>query len=206
MVRRSSGTTLIELLVVMSVWIFVLTAILGFYIYATKINRKNDKMSAQLRAVQQIADKMNTVLRHADIREVYAFPPTVIFNRLEEDVLHIPGALLPNLRPETEFIGLAPDPRRAGANADPRTCQSNALYLGKIGQPGYPLMQLPDGVIAAFQLTDGLLIMKFNHPQFGEGGAPEPAQDPYKAVSDARWTPINHYFTYRGLATAQFIP
>ena len=84
MVKPRLAATLVELLVVMSVWAFVMTAVLSFYIYATKINRRNDQMSAQIRAVQQVADKFNTVLRHANIREVHQFPPVVVFNRLEE--------------------------------------------------------------------------------------------------------------------------
>ena len=146
--RRRSGTTLIELLVVMSVWAFIMVAVLGFYIFGTRVNRRYDQMSQELRAVQQVADKFNTVLRQANLLEVVQFPPSVIFNRAEEFFPSLPGCLLPNVRTRTESIGIAPDPRRAGVGADPGTCKDNAIYLGLYGQPGQVIMQLPHGLIA----------------------------------------------------------
>ena len=43
--RGLRATTLIELLVVMSVWAFIMVAVLGFYIFGTKVNRRYDQMS-----------------------------------------------------------------------------------------------------------------------------------------------------------------
>jgi len=204
MVKPRLAATLVELLVVMSVWAFVMTAVLSFYIYATKINRRNDQMSAQIRAVQQVADKFNTVLRHANIREVHQFPPVVVFNRLEEESPCLPGVLLPNFRAETEFLGIAPDPKRAGEGADPATCKANALYLGKIGHPGYAIMQLPTGLIAELRLAQGILMLKFNHPGRSVDAPPIEYKDTYEKVSASTYSPINHYFYFRGLSGASF--
>lgn len=199
MVRRA-GTTLVELLIVMSVWSFILVAILGFYIYATKINKRNDQVSAEIRAVQQVADKLNTVLRNADLLQVIQFPPTVIFNHVDEQVPCLPGCLLPNWRPETEFIGLYPDPKRAGPDADPGSCKQNAIFRGVLGQPGQVLMQLPDGMIAEMRVYRGVLILSFNNPQPSSPQALTP-KDQYEALESTGWRPMNHYFTFRGLTS-----
>ena len=202
MVRRR-GTTLVELLVVMSVWCFIMVAVLGFYIYGTKITKREDQVSGEIRAVQQVADKFNTFLRNADLLEVDQFPPAVIFHRSEEAAPCLPGCLLPNWSVQTEFIGIAPDPKRAGPNADPKTCKQNAIYLGIFGQAGEPIMQLPDGLIAEMRVTKGILILSFNNPQPSNPQAiPTPqGRDQYKKLESIDWHPMNHYFSYRGMTS-----
>lgn len=201
MVKR--GTTLVEVLVVMSVWCFILVAILGFYIYGTKINKRNDQVSAEIRAVQQVADKFNTVLRNADLLEVIQFPPTVLFRRVEENAPCLPGCMLPNWNTETEFISIYPDARRAGSAADPKTCKDNAIYTGIYGKPGQVIMQLPTGLIAELRLAKGLMILSFNNPQPSSPYAlPTPGfKDQYEALESHQWKPMNHYFQYRGLTS-----
>ena len=200
MVRRS-GTTLVELLVVMSVWSFIMVAVLGFYIYGTKVNKRNDQMSAEIRAVQQVADKFNTVLRNADLLEVIEFPPTVIFNHTDEEAPSLPGCLLPNWTSHTEFIAIYPDPKRAGPQANPMTCKQNAIYRGIYGQPGRVLMQLPDGLIGAMKLYKGTLILSFNNPQTSQPQDLPTPKDQYEAVESRGWQPMNHYFCFRGLTS-----
>ena len=198
------GTTLIELMVVMTVWAFIMMAVLGFYIFGTKVNRRYDQMSGELRAVQQVADKFNTVLRHAILLEVVQFPPSVIFNRAEEFFPSLPGCLLPNVRARTEFIGIAPDARRAGLGADPGTCKDNAIYLGLYGQPGQVIMQLPHGLIAEARVVKGLLMLSFNNPSLSQPVA-SPTPGSIKDLSEINsraWAPVNHYFQYRGLTSA----
>ena len=204
MVRR--GTTLAELLVVMSVWAFIMVAVLGFYIFGTKVNRRYDQMSAELRAIQQVADKFNMVLRHATLLEVTQFPPTVKFIREEEVFPCLPGCLLPNIKAQTEFIGIAPDSKRVGAQADPTTCKDNAIYLGTLGQKGQIIMQLPHGLIAEAKVLKAplpkLLLLSFNSPSLSQPQAP-PAPSgqsvPLEALN-THWEPVNHYFQYRGLS------
>ena len=199
--RLRRGTTLIELLVVMSVWAFIMVAVLGFYIFGTKVNRRYDQMSQELRAVQQVADKFNTVLRQATLLEVVQFPPSVIFDRAEESFPSLPGCLLPNVRTRTEFIGIAPDPRRVGAAADPGTCKDNAIYLGLYGQPGQVIMQLPHGLIAEARIVQGLLMLSFNNPSRSQPVAGSTPAGEVKDMSElnSSWAPVNHYFQYRGL-------
>lgn len=200
------GTTLVELLVVMSVWAFIMVAVLGFYIYGTKVNRRYDQMSQELRAVQQVADKFNTVLRHATLLEVVQFPPTIKFIREEELFPSLPGCLLPNIKAQTEFIGIAPDSKRVGATADPTTCKDNAIYLGTLGQKGQIIMQLPHGLIAEARLLKTplpkLLLLSFNNPSRSQ---PETVPAPggqLEALNSTNWQPVNHYFQYRGITDA----
>lgn len=205
---KPRGTTLVELLVVMSVWAFIMVAVLGFYIYGTKVNRRYDQMSQELRAVQQVADKFNTVLHHANLLEVIQFPPTIKFVREEEVFPSLPGCLLPNLKAQTEFIAIAPDTKRAGSLVDPATCKDNAIYLGTVGQKGQVLMQLPHGLIAEARVLkkSGLLLMlSFNNPSRSQ---PQPAPLPngrtveLEALEGNHWQPLNHYFQYRGLTAS----
>lgn len=199
---RRRATTLVELLVVMSVWTFIMVAVLGFYIYATRVHQRYDKMSQELRAVQQVADKFNTVLRHANLQAVYQFPPTVIFSREEEIFPTLPGCLLPNVRAQVEFIGIAPDGKRAGLGADPRSCRDNAIYVGLWGQKGQVVQQLPHGIIAEAQLVQGLLMLSFNNPSRSQS-LPAPPGGEIRDLSQLntqQWQPINHFFQFRGLS------
>ena len=206
---RPRGTTLIELLVVMSVWAFLMVAVLGFYIFGTKVNRRYDQMSAELRAVQQVADKFNMVLRHATLLEVTQFPPTIKFIREEEVFPSLPGCLLPNVKAQTEFIGIAPDSKRVGSTADPNTCKDNAIYVGTLGQKCQIIMQLPHGLIAEAKLLKPplpkLLLLSFNSPSLSQPQAP-PAPSgqsvPLEVLNNSNWQPVNHYFQYRGLSDA----
>ncbi|MBS2034929.1 hypothetical protein JST97_08070 [bacterium] len=201
---RGRGTTLVELLVVMSVWTLIMVAVLGFYIYATRVHRRYDQMSQELRSIQQVADKFNTVLRHANLLAVYQFPPTIIFSREEESFPSLPGCLLPNVRAQLEFIGIAPDTKRAGLTADPRTCKDNAIYLGFWGQRGQILQQLPHGIIAEAQLVQGLLMLSFNNPSRSQQ-LPLPNAGEIKDMSQLnsqQWQPVNHFFQFRGLTSS----
>ena len=200
------GTTLVELLVVMAVWSFILVAVLSFYIYGTKVNRRYDQMSQELRAVQQVADKFNQVLSHAVLLEVIQFPPSVIFTREEEVFPALPGCLLPNIKAQTEFIGIAPDTKRVGSTADPATCKDNAIYLGTLGQKGQVLMQLPHGLIAEARILKGgpLLMLSFNNPSRSQPQTvPAPGPSGHvESTESGNWAPLNHYFQYRGLTSA----
>ena len=202
MVKRR-GTTLIELMVVMSVWAFIMVAVLGFYIYGTKVNRRYDQMSQELRAVQQVADKFNLVLSHAVLLEVHQFPPTIVFTREEEQFPALPGCLLPNMKAQTEFIGIAPDHKRVGDGADPKTCKDNAIYLGQMGQKGQAIMQLPHGLIAEARIEKKgpvFLMLCFNTPSTTQAPvATAQGQSVQVDAMNSTWAPINHYFQYRGL-------
>ncbi|MFN8611431.1 MAG: hypothetical protein U0931_28050 [Vulcanimicrobiota bacterium] len=199
---RRRGTTLIELLVVMSIWTLIMVAVLSFYIYATRVHQRYDRMSQELRAVQQVADSFNTVLRHANLVAVYQFPPTVVFSREEESFPSLPGCLLPNVRAQLEFIGIAPDSKRAGLT-DPRSCRDNAIYQGLWGQRGQLLQQLPHGVIAEAQIVQGLLMLSFNNPSRSKQLPPPPSGEvkDLSQINSAQWQPINHFFQYRGLGS-----
>lgn len=64
------GTTLVELLVVMAIWSAVMTAVLGFYIYGTRVSQRYDALSQQLREVQALQERLCGPLTQALIREV----------------------------------------------------------------------------------------------------------------------------------------
>lgn len=194
MVRRTRATTLLELLVVMAVWSFIMAAVLGFYVYGTKISRNQDEHSKKLRALQQVADKFNTVLRNSQIREVIQFPPAVLFQRVDDTFPLLPDCLLPNWNSQTEFIGIAPDNKKSGPASDPTTCLSNAVYLGRYGTPGTKVMELPSGMIGEFRVYGRVLLLSFNNPKSETQPILNLLQSQPKPLE-----PLNHYFQFRGL-------
>ncbi len=195
------GTTLLELLVVMSLWSFIMVAVLGFYIYGTRVNQRYQKVSEEIRAVRQVAERFHTHLDNAQLLYVQQFPPTICFDRTEGDLPHIPGCLLANLSPQTEYIGIAPDPRRAPDKlTDPGHCRDNMLYLGRAGHSEV-LMPLPTGLIAELRLKGNVLILSFNNPSQSVIPPETLAQDQYEKLESQRWQPMNHYFQFRGVGS-----
>ncbi|MBX3167782.1 MAG: type II secretion system protein [Candidatus Eremiobacteraeota bacterium] len=196
--RKYRGATLAELLVVMSIWSFLMVAILGFYAYGTKVSTRYDKASQEIRVVQLLADKINTFGRNAYILEVIQFPPTLLVQRIQENPLQ-PDCLLANLRPTMEFLCIGPDPKRTPPEETPMTSAYNAVLTGIYGQPGEVSLPLPRGMRAEFRLTNGILILSCNNPLEGQPlGLPPLAELPARRPEDR--LPLNHFFEFRGLS------
>lgn len=205
--KRRRGSTLLELLIVMSVWSFIMVAVLGFYIYGTRVNKKHGQMSEEIRAVQQIADKLNSYLRNAYVIDVRQFPGRIAFDRVEDGMPVMPGVLLPNWQQNSEWLRFGPDPARTSADADVNTCLVNALFIGG-GDAGSAnsngtgedvVMQLPAGLIPDFLLKNGLLFLELNETsrvQRALAGLPRNGEEARQLL---RWQAMNHYLQYRGM-------
>jgi hypothetical protein len=193
-VRGRQGTSLLELLVVMCVWSFIMVAVLGFYIYGTRVNRRHGQMSEEIRAVQQVADKCNSYLRNARVLEVHRFPAKIYFDRVEEDAPTMPGVMLPNYKADTEWLRIGPDPARTGAGADPVSCVTNALFVGNAAGEDV-VVQLPAGLVVTTRFVGGVLMLEFNEKEWMEKHVFPPEQQP----SIRRWSQMNLYLQYRGM-------
>jgi type II secretory pathway pseudopilin PulG len=193
---RSRGTTLIELMVVMAVWSTIMVAVLGFYIYGTKVNRKNDEMSEQIRTMQLVADKLNSYLRNSCVTRVDRYPAKVVFDRVEEGQESMPGVLLPNLRPSSEYLRFGPNPKYKALDSDPRLCVHNALFYGTAGREEI-VVQLPPGLVFEFvPVPAGLIFVQMNDREKVRTMLLEiPANSPDAALLK-RWKPVNHYLYY----------
>jgi hypothetical protein len=198
-VKRRRAATLFELLVVMAVWSFIMVTVLGFYVYGTKVTRKNDQLSYEIRTIQKIADKFNTLLEDADILAVHSFPPKVIFRRTDAQAPCPNGVLLPNWHSQLEFISIEPDPVRNKGVVAPENCLHNAVFVGYDGQPGRVLMQIPSGLLAEARVLYSTLILSFNNPAPNDTRALIQAT-PLTPGQKSPWmAPMNHYFQFRGL-------
>ena len=201
--KSRRATTLLELLVVMAVWSFIMVTILGFYAYGTRMTRKHDQLSQEIRAIQKIADKFNTLLEDADVLTIYSFPPKVAFRRTDSKVPCPQGVLLPNWNSQIEVISIEPDPLRNKGVVAPENCFHNALFVGVEGQPGKVVMQIPSGLLAESRLLYNTLILSFNNPQPNDSRAAisVPMLDP---KGKSLWmAPMNHYFHFRGMSKAR---
>lgn len=69
MVRRP-GTTLVELMVTVFLFSLLMSLILGFYIYGTRITERRNRVSDNYRLAVQVADKVETLLKNAWVGEV----------------------------------------------------------------------------------------------------------------------------------------
>ena len=67
MVKGQRGTTLLELMVVMALWSGLLVLILGFYISATQISRRHDKISDSYRKVHEILESVDALLSRSRV-------------------------------------------------------------------------------------------------------------------------------------------
>ncbi|CAN0467446.1 unnamed protein product, partial [Phaeothamnion confervicola] len=70
MVKSKRGTTLLELMVVMGMWAGLLVLILGFYVSASEISRKHEKISDSYRKVHEILENIETLLSRSRIYSV----------------------------------------------------------------------------------------------------------------------------------------
>lgn len=196
--NKHRAATLVELLVVMSIWSFLMVAILGFYAYGTKVSTRYDKASQEIRVVQLLADKINTFCRNAHILQVIQFPPTLLVQRVQENPL-MPDCLMANLRPTMEYLSIGPDPKRTRPEDTPMTSAYNAVMTGLYGQPGEVALPLPRGMRAEFRLTNGILILSCNNPLEGQAlGLPPMGELPPRRPEDR--LPLNHFFEFRGLS------
>lgn len=191
---RPGGTTLLELLVVMSVWSFIMVAVLAFYIYGTRVNRRHGEMSEQIRAIQQVADKYNSYLRNGRVLDVQRFPPKIYFDRVDEAMPVMPGVLLPNYKVQSEWLRIGPDPGRTAASTAPEACVVNALFVGT-GDKEDLVVQLPAGLVVTHRFVGGVLMLEFNEREW----LSQHVYTPEQQQQMKRWSQMNLYLQYRGM-------
>jgi len=88
-VRRSPGTTLTELLVVTVLFSTLMVLILGFYIEGSRVSSRQDRYSASYRRVQQVLDRLDTMLRTSRVYHVRA--DQIVFSPLPAEAPLVAG-------------------------------------------------------------------------------------------------------------------
>lgn len=94
------GTTLVELLVVMTLFSLIMTAILAFYIEASKVTRSQDLYSGNYRRLLAAADRIEALTAYSRIYKVSA--DKIIFSRCPEQLPLRQG--LPNWQSQASTI------------------------------------------------------------------------------------------------------
>ncbi|MBX3170445.1 MAG: type II secretion system protein [Candidatus Eremiobacteraeota bacterium] len=188
------GTTLIELMVVMAIWAAVMSAVLGFYIYGTKVSRRQDVLSRQLREVQMLYDRIVGRITNAVIREVHlGNQPVIVYVRTRtEDALLING-LLPNWTPQDEILAIVPqDPAFSGP-----LCFQNQLVVQENNQVSV-LMKLPVGMLVSFEQVAPDILMQVKVPALSSQAPDLKTVDVTSMYEDRRWRKITRCFLLNG--------
>lgn len=191
---KRRGTTLIELMVVMAIWAAVMSAVLGFYIYGTKVSKRQDVLSQQLREVQMLYDRIVGRITHAIIREVrLGNQPAIVYVRTRtEDALLVNG-LFPNWTPQDEILAIVPqDPAFSGP-----LCFQNQLVVQENNQVNV-LMKLPVGMLVSFEQDPTDLLMQVKVPELGSKAPDLRTVNVADMYDDKRWRKITRCFLLNG--------
>ena len=191
---RRRGTTLIELMVVMAIWAAVMSAVLGFYIYGTKVSKRQDVLSRQLREVQMLYDRIVGRITHAVIREVrLGNQPALVYVRTRtEDAILING-LLPNWTPQDEILAIVPqDPAFSGP-----LCFQNQLVVQENNQVSV-LMKLPVGMLVSFEGDPTDVLLQVKVPELSSQAPDLKTVDVASMYEDRKWRKITRAFLLNG--------
>ncbi len=191
---RRRGTTLIELMVVMAIWAAVMSAVLGFYIYGTKVSKRQDVLSRQLREVQMLYDRIVGRITHAVIREVRpGNQPALVYVRTRtEDAILING-LLPNWTPQDEILAVVPqDPNFSGP-----LCFQNQLVVQENSQVSV-LMKLSVGMLVSFEGDPTDVLLQVKVPELSSQAPDLKTVDVASMYEDKKWRKITRAFLLNG--------
>ncbi|MFN8607038.1 MAG: type II secretion system protein [Vulcanimicrobiota bacterium] len=188
------GTTLIELMVVMAIWSAVMSAVLGFYIYGTKVSKRHDALSQQLREVQMLYDRIVGRITHAVIREVRSGnTPVIVYVRTRTDQALMLDGLLPNWTAQDEAVAVVP---RASNFSGP-LCFANKLVCLENGKVS-TLMELPVGMLVSFENAPPDLLLQVKVPQLSSQMPDLKTVDVASMYADNRWRKITRAFILNG--------
>ncbi len=188
------GTTLIELMVVLAIWSAVMSAVLGFYIYGTKVSKRQDVLSQQLREVQSLYDLIVGRITHAVIREVRAGnTPAIVYVRTRSEQALMVDGLMPNWTPQDEILAVVP------CNAVPSGMLSfsNQLVVQENGVLSV-VSTLPVGMLVSFEATPPDLLLQVKVPQLSSQMPDLKTVDVAAMYSDSRWRKITRAFLVNG--------
>lgn len=165
---KQRGTTLTELLVVMAIWSAVMSAVLGFYVYGTKVSKRYDALSQQLREVQQLYDRIVGRITHAVILEVVlGDTPAIRYARPRAETTLQANGMLPNFTAQDEVLAIVPDPVRMeqhGLVSTAGPCYFNRLVVQEEGQVS-TLLQLVTGMHVSFEQAGPTVLMQVKIPK-----------------------------------------
>lgn len=207
------GTTLSELLVVMGIWAAIMSAVLGFYVYGTRVSQRYDALSQQLREVQQLYDRMVGRLTHAVVLEVVlGNQPAIRYVRSRSEAALRPEGLLPNWTDQDEILAIVPDPVRLNARqmelhgtADSKMCFYNRLVLQEEGRVS-TLLQLTDGMLVSFEPAAGAVLMQVKVPVRNSQQRRDLKNvDIASMYADDKWRKVTRGFLLNGWAGAKVL-
>lgn len=163
------GATLLELLVVLTLFSAILTAILGFYIYAQKATNMYQRTTAQFEEVERVRNKLEGILKPA-VRLQLLDPVDVdgeqwfrgaLFSRIDlaqplDPTQHLIFEEAPAYRLYTEMA--------AEAMANPEAIGGGRLVLVEKDQPRY-IGDLPLGTTVRYRVAaPGILTIRHKRP------------------------------------------
>lgn len=188
------GTTLIELMVVMAIWSAVMSAVLGFYIYGTKVSKRQDALSQQLREVQTLYDRIVGRITNAVIREVRLgnFPALIYVRTRTEEALLVNG-LLPNWTAQDEILAILP---QDSSFSGPLSFK-NQLVLQENNQVSV-LMKLPVGMVVSFEAVAPDVLMQVKIPELSSQAPDMKTVNVAEMYEDKRWRKITRCFLLNG--------
>lgn len=209
---RRRATTLVELMVVMAIWSAVMSAVLGFYVYGTKVSRRYDALSKQLREVQQLVDRIVGRITNAEILEiVLGNKPALRYVRSRSESALLADGLLPNWTSQDEILAVVPDPARLqkliGGSADASLCFYNRLVVQEQGQVS-TLLQLSDGMLVSFEQYGPSVLMQIKVPvrTSQQQKVDTKTVDIASMYEDRRWRKVTRAFLLNGWQGAVISP
>lgn len=207
------GTTLAELLVVLGIWSAIMSAVLGFYVYGTRVSQRYDALSQQLREVQQLYDRMVGRLTHAVVLQVVLGNcPAIRYQRSRSEAALRPEGLLPNWTDQDEILAIVPDPARHQArqmelhgSVDAKLSFYNRLVLQEEGRVS-TLLQLTDGMLVSFESGPTSVMMQVKVPvRTSQQRRDLKNVDIAAEYADGKWRKVSRAFLLNGWAGVQVI-
>ena len=193
-------------MVVMAIWAAIMSAVLGFYIYGTKVSKRQSALSQQLREVQEIYNLIVGRITNAVIRDVYlGLKPALVYVRTRSENALLINGLLPNWRPHDEILAIVPDPNRTESKAQSLGL-SSMLVVQEDNQVS-TLFKLPVGMICSFEAdATGKVFLQVKTPKLSSQMPDLKQVDVADMYSDSRWQKVTRSFLVRGWRGATIHP
>lgn len=200
------GTTLIELMVVMAIWAAIMSAVLGFYIYGTKVSKRQSVLSQQSREVQELYNMIVGRITHAVVTDIYlGLQPALVYVRTRSESALLVDGLLPNWKPQDEILAVVADTGRLESKA-----QSLGLCSMLVVQENNQvstLYKMPTGMIASFEKDPtGKVFLQVKVPKLSSQAPDMKQVDVADMYADSRWRKVTRSFLVKGWRGATVHP
>ena len=200
------GTTLVELMVVMAIWAAIMSAVLGFYIYGTKVSKRQSVLSRQLREIQELYGLIAGRITNSVIRDVYlGIQPSLVYVRTRSESALLVNGLLPNWRPHDEILAIVPDPSRLESKA--QSLGICSMLVIQEDNRVSTLSKLSIGMITSFEIDPtGKVFLQVKVPKLSSQMPDMKQVDVADMYNDSHWRKVTRSFLVRGWRGATIHP